>query len=116
MEKLFEVIGDLNGYLTLLASLAAFLVVLTWPRVRGKGWLAGGLGLILLGQTGWTVFRVLLKIFGSEQIMGSDGLLFFRIFSFGLTSLTLVGTGLLVVGVIQLRVWLRADQSSLWED
>ncbi|QDV16925.1 hypothetical protein Pan153_15590 [Gimesia panareensis] len=116
MEKLFEVIGEINGFLTLLASLAAFLVVLTWPRVRGKGWLAGGLGLILLGQSGWMAFRVVLKIFGSEPIMGADRMLFFRIFSLGLTSLTLLGTGLLVVGVIQLGGWLKAGQSSIWED
>ncbi|QDT27353.1 hypothetical protein Enr10x_26700 [Gimesia panareensis] len=111
MESIWQILVNIDEFLIIGASLAGLVFVLTWPRVRGKGLMAGGLGLILISELRPLLVPLFAKWFDGQPLMGPDEYRDFWYFSFFMLNLSVLGKILLAVAVFQLRGGLRSEQS-----
>jgi hypothetical protein len=93
---------QITTILVLLVESIALIVVLTWPAVKGKGWLVGGLLAVLTSGVCALVLQVLMSQSG-EMILGPEEYRHYLQFAFFLFGLELLGKVLSVVAVFQLR-------------
>ncbi|QDU02596.1 hypothetical protein V6x_23010 [Gimesia chilikensis] len=114
MEQLTKIFVDLYQYGIVLAMVIALWGVLSWPGIRGKGWLVGALLVTLSAELGSTVLQQLIRLwFGPEQIMGPDDYQYLWQASFVLGGLSFLGKLLFVVSVFRLRAGLRSKVSPM---
>ena len=100
--KVAESMEQITTILVLLVESIALIVVLTWPAVKGKGWLVGGLLAVLTSGVCALVLQVLMSQSG-EMILGPEEYRHYLQFAFFLFGLELLGKVLSVVAVFQLR-------------
>ncbi len=113
MEQLTKIFADLYQYGIVQVMVIALCGVLSWPGIRGKGWLVGALLVTLSAELGSIVVQLMMRQFGPEMIMGPDDYQYLWQASFVLGGLSLLGKILFVVAVFQLRAGLRSKVSPM---
>ena len=113
MEQLTKIFVDLYQYGIVLVMVIALWGVLSWPGIRGKGWLVGALLVTLSAELGAIVMQLMMRQFGPEMIMGPDDYQYLWQASFVLGGLSLLGKLLFVVSVFRLRAGLRSKVSPM---
>jgi len=111
VEQLTKIFADLYQYGIVLAMVIALWGVLSWPGIRGKGWLVGALLVTLSAELGSIVMQLMMRQFGPEMIMGPDDYQYLWQGSFVLGGLSWLGKILFVVAVFQIRAGLRSKVS-----
>ncbi|WP_417388629.1 hypothetical protein [Gimesia sp.] len=97
---------QITTVLILLVESVALIVVLTWPAVKGKGWLVGALLAVLTSGVCALVLQMLMTQSG-EMIMGVEECRHYLQFAYFLYGLELLGKILFVIAVIRLRTPLK---------
>lgn len=101
-----NVVYEIGSWLLLIMQCGALLLAMSWPVLRGKGWLVASLSVLVLAEVCSLLLRWYLNHPGNN-LMGPEGYRQMMTYSFLISLMTLVGWVLFVVALSQLRSQLR---------